>query len=175
MNIEVEIRSFISKEKYEQLIEFFTKKGKFVNEDYQETFYFDCEQDLRIQKNKFYSKVWLKKGKLHDDHREELEIKCDVEDFEILEKIFTSMGYDIEIKWFRNRHTFEWQGVSIMLDYSKGYGHIIELEKMSDESNKEKVLFELKEKLNSLNIIETSKEEFKQKYEHYKLNWKSLV
>lgn len=175
MNIEVEIRSFITKEQYEQLTEFFKKEGKFVSEDYQETFYFDCEQDLRIQKNKFYSKVWLKKGKIHDDHREELEIKCKVGDFEILEKIFTSLRYDIEIKWFRTRHTFEWQGISVMMDYSKGYGYIIELEKMSDENNKEEVLSELREKLKSLNIIETSKEEFKQKYEFYKKNWKSLV
>ena len=43
MNIEVEIRSFISKERYEELLEFFKKEGKFISEDYQETYYFDSK------------------------------------------------------------------------------------------------------------------------------------
>ena len=73
-NIEVEIRSFVTKEKYEELLEFFKKNTKFVKEDFQETHYFDCEQDLRIQKNNKGSKIWLKKGELHDDAREEIEI-----------------------------------------------------------------------------------------------------
>ena len=45
MNIEVEARSFITKEKYEEFLDFFNKNAKFVKEDYQETFYFDSEQD----------------------------------------------------------------------------------------------------------------------------------
>ena len=67
MAIEVEARSFITKEQYEKLLEFFKQNSKLLKEDYQETFYFNCEQDLRIQKNNFYSKVWLKKGKMHDN------------------------------------------------------------------------------------------------------------
>lgn len=175
MNIEVEIRSFISKEKYEELLKFFNKNAEFVNEDYQETYYFNSLEDLRIQKNNFFSKIWLKKGKIHDDYREEVEIKFHKDDFEKLEKLFKILGYGIEIKWFRTRHTFKWQEIDIMLDYTKGYGYIIELEKMSDEENKEKALNLLKDKLKSLNIKETSKEEFNTKYEHYKKNWKELT
>ena len=74
-NIEVEIRSFISKEKYNELIEFFKKNAEFINEDYQETYYFDTKEDLRIQKNNYFSKIWMKKGKMHDEQREEIEIK----------------------------------------------------------------------------------------------------
>ena len=80
-NIEVEIRSFISKKEYEELLKFFKEKAKLIKEDYQESFYFDCDQDLRIQKNGFYSKVWMKKGSLHDKHREEIEIRFDKKDF----------------------------------------------------------------------------------------------
>ena len=87
-NIEVEIRSFISSEKYEELIEFFKENAEFINDDYQETYYFDAEQDLRIQRNNNYSKIWLKKGKLHDEQREEIEIKFNKEDFEMLERLF---------------------------------------------------------------------------------------
>jgi len=64
MNVEVEVRSFISKEKYVELLEFFKHNAKLVKEDDQETFYFDCAKDLRIQKNNTYSKIWLKKGKM---------------------------------------------------------------------------------------------------------------
>ena len=106
-NIEVEVRSFVPKERYEELIEFFKKEGEFVNEDYQETYYFDSEEDLRIQKNDFFSKIWMKKGNIHDDHREEIEIKFDKDKFEELEKLFLSLGYSVQIKWFRKRHNFK--------------------------------------------------------------------
>lgn len=174
-NIEVEIRSFITKEKYGELLDFFRKEGEFVSEDYQETYYFDTKEDLRIQKNNFYSKIWLKKGKIHDDHREEIEIKFGVEDFEKLEKLFLAIGLNVEIKWFRTRHTFEWGDINVMIDYTKGYGYIVELEKMATEQEKQEILESLKEKLKNLNIPLTPKKEFNQKYEDYKKNWRELV
>lgn len=175
MNIEVEIRSFISKEKYDELLEFFRKNGKFVSDDYQETHYFDSKEDLRIQQNNFFSKVWLKKGKLHDESREEIEIKFDRKDFENLQKIFAGIGLGVQIKWFRQRHTFEWEGVSVMVDCTKGYGYILELEKMSDEKNKEKMLELLKQKMALLGIEQTPKEEFDKRFQHYKDNWRTLT
>src|SRR3989344_5572217 len=170
-NIEVEIRSFISPEKYQELLVFFHQEGTFLNEDDQETFYFDTEQDLRIQRNNTYSKIWLKKGKLHDEHREEIEIKFEKDNFETLEKLFLTLGYNTQIKWFRKRHTFVWEEISVMLDYTKGYGYIIELEKMSNLEEKETIARLLKEKLASLKIPITSKEEFDAKYKYYKEHW----
>jgi predicted adenylyl cyclase CyaB len=175
MQIEVEIRSFISKEKYSELLKYFKENSKFINEDYQETFYFDSKQDLRIQRNNFFSKIWLKKGNLHDEKREEIEIKFPKEDFEKLEKLFLSLGYNIEIKWFRTRNTFKYEEISVMLDYTKGYGYIIELEKLSSKENQEQALSLLKEKLNKLNIKLTPKEEFDKKFNYYKENWKNLI
>ncbi|MDP6642353.1 MAG: CYTH domain-containing protein [Candidatus Nanoarchaeia archaeon] len=174
-NIEVELRSFITKEKYEELIDFFKQNAKFVNKDDQVTYYFDSKEDLRIQKNNFFSKIWLKKGKIHDESREEIEIKFDKEDFEILEKLFLVLGYNIEIKWFRKRHSFKWQDIVVMLDYTRGYGYILELEDKSSEQDKDLILNKLKEKLNNLNIKLTPKEEFDKKFEYYKNNWKELI
>jgi predicted adenylyl cyclase CyaB len=174
-NIEVEIRSFISKEKYEELLKFFKQNVELVKEDFQETHYFDCEQDLRIQKNNFGSKIWMKKGKIHDDAREEIEIKTDNKDFEKLGKLFNQLGNNVEIKWLRDRKQFNWQGIKVCLDYTHGYGYIIELEKMSSEENKEKILEELKQKLKELNITLSSKEEFNEKFEDYKKNWRKLI
>lgn len=174
-NIEVEIRSFISEKQYHDLLEFFKKNSKLIKEDYQETFYFDCEEDLRIQKNDFYAKIWMKKGKIHDEHREELEIKFDKSEFEKLEKLFVSLGFNVEIKWFRKRFEFKWHDITVCLDFTRGYGHIIELEKMASEEEKDAVLEELKEKFKSLKIDLTPKEEFEKKYEYYKKNWRELT
>jgi predicted adenylyl cyclase CyaB len=175
MNIEAEVRSFINETKYNELLDYFKTNAKLSKEDYQESFYFDCEEDLRIQKNDFFAKVWLKKGNLHDDHREEIEVKFDKEDFEKLENLFITLGYQVEIKWFRKRFEFDWKGITVCLDYSKGYGYIIELEKMCNEADKESVVVKLKEKLQALNIEISSKEEFTEAFENYKKNWKELT
>jgi len=118
-NIEVEIRSFISEEKYRELLDFLKKEGEFLGEENQKTYYFDTPQDLRIQKNDDYAKIWMKKGKLHDEHREEIEIKFDKSEFGNLEKLFLALGYNIEIKWFRKRFEFKWDNINVCLDFTK--------------------------------------------------------
>ncbi|MBU3904722.1 MAG: CYTH domain-containing protein [Nanoarchaeota archaeon] len=174
-NIEVEIRSFITKEQFENLLEFFKTNATLDKTDYQETYYFDCEQDLRIQKNNSGCKVWLKEGKIHDDHRKEIEIRLEGKDFEKLEDLFKSLGHGVQVKWFRERNQFDWNGIKVCLDYTKGYGYIIELEKMASEDNKQEILLELKQRLKELNVLETPKEEFKTKFDYYTNNWKSLT
>jgi predicted adenylyl cyclase CyaB len=130
---------------------------------------------LRIQKNNRGSKIWLKKGKIHDDAREEIEIFTEGDRFEDLEKLFNELGHNIQIKWIRKRNQFDWNGIKVCLDYTKGYGYIIELEKLSDEDNKDIILNELKEKLNELNILQTPRDEFEERYNYYKENWRRLI
>jgi len=174
-NIEVEIRSFITKEKYEELLEYFNTHSTKIKEDYQETFYFDSNQDLRTQKSNSYAKIWLKKGKIHDEFREEIEIKFNPEDFEKAYKIFEAIGLNTKIKWYRLRNQFDWNGIKVCLDHTKGYGHIIELEKLTNDKEKERILEELKQKLNELNITLSPKQEFEDKYKHYEQNWRELL
>ncbi|MCK4351811.1 CYTH domain-containing protein [candidate division WOR-3 bacterium] len=173
-NIEVEVRSFITKDQYEKLISFFKENAKFINEDYQETYYFDTKEDLRIQRNNFFSKIWLKKGEIHDNWREEIEIKFNRNDFEKLENLFISLGLKVQIKWFRKRHTFEWQDTKVCLDYTKGYGYIIEVEKLCSEKEKENILKVIQQQMQNIGISLTPKEEFDKKYQYYKKNWRKL-
>ena len=173
--IEVEVRSFITLKKYELLLEFFNKNGQLVKDDYQETYYFDAPKDLRIQRNKKYSKVWLKEGQIHDDCREEIEIKFCNEEFEKLENIFESLGYPVNIKWFRTRKEFIWDSIKVCLDHTKGYGFIIELEKQCERREQEEILADLKNKLKSLGLTPTSKTVFNKKFEYYKNNWQKLT
>lgn len=171
---EVEIRSFVTEEKYKDLLDYFRKHGGGEKEDFQETFYFDSPSDLRIQRNNFFSKIWLKKGKIHEEFREEIEIRFPREDFENLEKIFLALGFEVKIKWFRKRHEFEWNGINVCVDYTKGYGYIIELEKIVEENDKEDALEELKKKMSELGIPLTPREEFDSKFRDYEKNWKVL-
>lgn len=174
-DIEVEIRSFITKEKYEELLDFFKQNAEFLKEDYQETFYFDCKEDLRIQRNNFFSKIWMKKGKIHDNHREEIEVKFDRKEFENIKKMFLALGYNIEVKWLRKRFRFKWGNITVCLDFTKEYGYIIELEKICSEETKQQELESLRQKLKSLDVKITPKEEFNKKFQYYKENWKFLI
>jgi len=174
-NIEVELRSFVSEEKYTELIKYFNQHAKFIKEDNQTTHYFSGEHDLRIQKNDFFSKIWIKKWHLHDDYREEIEIKSDKEDFEKLQQLFLGLWYEVEITWIRKRLQFDRDGVDVSLDYTTWYWYIIELEILSTEEKKDDNLEILHKRFDELDIAMTSKEEFTQKYERYKQHRKNLI
>ncbi|MGY4884504.1 MAG: CYTH domain-containing protein [Nanobdellota archaeon] len=174
-NIEVEIRSFITREQYEELLKFFSENAEFIDQDYQETFYFDENSNLRIQRNNSGAKLWHKSGNVHDEFMEEIEIPIKRDDFEMLEKFLNKLGHTVKIKWLRKRNQFDWNGIKVCVDYTKSYAYILELEKMSSEDNKERVLNELKEKLKELKIALTPKNEFEKKYNYYKKNWRRLI
>lgn|SRR3989338_1111665 len=174
--IEVELRSFVTKEQYEKLLDFFKSEAKLLKDDNQETHYFSGENDLRIQKNNYFSKIWMKKGKIHDESREEIELKFPTEDFGKLQDLFESLGYKVYIKWFRDRKQFDWNGIDVSLDHTKGYGNIIEMELLVKEENeKADALQRLKDKFAHLGIDITPKEVFNEKFNYYKENWRSLV
>ncbi len=173
--IEVELRAFISKQKHDELFDFFMENANLTKNDFQETHYFNTEQDLRIQKSDSHAKIWLKKGKLHDSAREEIELKLPRGAFENLQKIFSELGFGVEIKWFRQRKQFDWSSIKVCLDYTKGYGYIIELEKKVPEEEKLETLKELEDKFSELGIEVTPKSEFNEKYAEYKNNWQNLV
>jgi len=172
--IEVEVRSFLSEEQYKQLLDFMKNNAKHLSDDSQTTYYFSGPADLRIQKGNDYAKLWLKKGKIHDKSREEFEVKFSRDDFEKLEKLMKELGYEVEIKWFRERKRFLWDGTKVTLDFTKGYGFIIELEKLTDK-DAERIHAELEDKLKSLGVKLTPKEVFDEKFSFYKQNWKKLT
>ncbi len=174
MNIEVEIRSFINNEDYKRLLNFFHKNARFITKEDQETHYLNTNKDLRIQRNESSSKIWLKEGLIHDEAREETEIELNKDDFEKMKRIFSSIGIDTSIKWIRKRHLFDWNGITVAIDDTKGYGKIIELEKISNENDKDSDIALLKHSIKELGICPTSREEFEKKLENYKSEWKNL-
>jgi predicted adenylyl cyclase CyaB len=174
-NIEVEIRTFLNDAQYDAMLAFFRKEAEFTGEDEQENFYFDAPVDLRVQRNGKGAKLVLKKGKMHADHREEIEVPFPREDFEAVQTIFDALGHGIKIKWFRKRFSFLWHDVTVTVDDTIGYGKILELEKMASVENKEIVAAELKAKIASLGLGVTPKSEFDERFAYYAANWEKLV
>ncbi|VVB77096.1 Uncharacterised protein [uncultured archaeon] len=121
------------------------------------------------------AKLMIKLGKLHDAVHEEIEIGLAGKDFENIGRALSFMGFEPKIKWFRLRNTFEWKGVSVMLDRTRGYGNILELEKICDSKKKAAVLGTLESLLAELGVERTPKEVFDCRYAIYKKNWKRLV
>ncbi|MBW6451350.1 MAG: CYTH domain-containing protein [DPANN group archaeon] len=174
-NIEVEIRSFISKEQFEELKTFMNTNAEFIEKDVQKTTYFTGDNDLRLQQNCKNAKIILKNGQIHDDYRKEIEVIIEKTQYQNMMDIFETLGYSIEIQWFRKRLIYLWKNVTVTLDNTKGYGYIIELEYMCSEENKETKLQELKKLFFELDITETKKEIFNQKFNNYRQNWKELI
>ncbi|MDE1855898.1 MAG: CYTH domain-containing protein [Candidatus Micrarchaeota archaeon] len=175
MAVEVELRSFLTEQKYNELLRFFRINGKFMHKENQITHYLDDSGNLRIQKSDKFAKVWLKEGELHAIEHHEMEARFPREDFEELEKIFTIIGKPTRIKWIRSRHNFKWNGANVMLDYTKGYGHILELEILCQKKDVPKAKRKLAALIASLKLKPTPKAEFDKKYRHYIKNWKKLV
>lgn len=183
MSLEIEIKTLLTFEQYQSLFLLFHKEAVVLNFEEQETYYFDCAQDLRIQKSSKSAKICLKKGKLHDEAREEIEIPVAHEHFPALEKLMLELGYGVKVKWFRKRYTFAWQGIKAMLDDTKGYGQILELEQVLESREGEVVevgveretLHFLHEKLAQLGLKATPREIFDERYNYYIAHWQELV
>jgi len=173
--IEVEVRSFISDFEYKNLIRKLNKIAKFRGKINEETVYCGSEK-LRIRRDKNASYLILKSGKIHQDFRKEIEIEFKREDFEKMKEILNKIGFPVKAIWKRKRLIFDWKGTKVFLDDTKGYGKIIELEKITDEKNKEKVFLDLKSKLIKLGIKKiTPKKVFDQKLKNYLKNWQKLI
>lgn len=171
---EAEIRAFINDKEYMRLLKFFKKNAKFIKEDFQITVYFSGNDDLRLQLTSENAKIWLKKGKIHDDVRDELEVFISREEFKKALMLFLSIRFQIDIVWIRRRLIFDWDRIKVCLDDTKGYGKIIELEILTEKED-EKIRNKLEEKMRELGIKITPRENFERKFKWYKENWRNLI
>ena len=174
-NFEVEARSFISEKQYKKLLQYFKEKGKLISADSDETVYFKAQKDLRIRKDSKFSYLILKEGKIHDKFRKEIEIKLAKEEFKKLEELIVSLGLKVVVRWYRRKRVYKWRGAEASLWITRGYGYLVELEKMSDEKGKIKAHQRLTNLLKSLEIKITPKKEFDKRFNYYKNNWRKII
>lgn len=174
-NIEVESRAFLSDDEYARILNFMETNAEHVKNDEQETVYFSGEKDVRIQKNGSCAKIILKDGKIHEDYREEIEVKFRKEDFDNMVAIVCASGSEIEIKWFRKRKEFLWKGTKVCIDRTKGYGDIIEIEILCGEEVVSDARKKVAEIMKELKIAQTPKYVFEERFNYYKKSWRRLV
>jgi predicted adenylyl cyclase CyaB len=175
-DIEVEVRSFINDGQYNDIKKILDRDYEFTKQLKEITVYFSGEKDLRMRKNETEAFVILKEGKIHDESRKEFEISIEKDDFDEMTELFQSLGYEIEIEWHRNRLEYKKGDMKALLDDTKGYGKILEWELMVEEGGEIGAHDLLAEELKKFSIEEiTTKEEFNEKFEYYKKNWKTLI
>ena len=175
-NIEVEVRSFVDDKQFGNIRNILDKDYEFVKDLKEITVYFSGEKDLRMRKNETEAFVILKEGEIHDDFRKEFEVKIDKNDFDNMVELFRSLGYTIEIEWQRNRLEYRREGIKVLLDDTRGYGKILEIEKMVGEGEGSEAHKEIVGEMKRLGVEKiTSKEEFNESFEYYKRNWKTLI
>lgn len=174
-SLEVEVRSFVNDNEYKQILSDLKLSAEFVSEIKEETVYFSAKKDLRLRRNGKDAFLILKEGKLHDDHRKECEIKFSISEFDSMIEVFQSLGHKIQIKWFRKRMIFKKGDVKLLLDDTKGYGKIFEIEKIVEPGKEKFAHKEIKGILESYGIKITEKEKLDQAYEYYKNNWQTLI
>ncbi len=176
-DIECEIRSFLSDDDYGRAAGLLGTIGTYEGEDEQMTYYLkgNGDPDLRIQRNKTGSKIWMKKGRMHDAARQEIELPCRSEDFPTLEKLFLALGYAVSIKWFRKRRTYKVEDITATLDDTLGYGKILELEILCREDGRIEAMRRLEGMMTRLGISPTPKEDFDARYGDYERNWRALT
>lgn len=172
---EVEVRTMISAKEFSRLKGFFSRKAKFLNHHKDETLYFDPDGKIRLRLEKNYACFIHKSGRIHDKHREELEIKFSKSDFLRAQKFLELLGKPIFVRWVRERFVWKFKGFKAYLDNTKGYGRIFELEAMADSKGAGKAYQKMLEIFKDLNVEPTPKEKMKKHYEYYLKNWKKLI
>jgi len=174
--IEVELRTFLTNKQYHDLTSFFISLDYDIKETRQITYYFKGEKDFRLMITTDYLMLWVKTGHIHDEARNEMIVKIDPKYKDDLIKMLHFLGYEEEIKWYRIRRELSYNEISVTIDYTYGYGYIMEAEVLV---KKEVEVKEAKQKLENLfkelNIEISPKEIFKNKYEDYKVNWQVLT
>jgi adenylate cyclase class IV len=176
MRIEVEYRAFIDDKTYHSLEKIFKTKYKYLGEEKQITYYLNTETDTRIQLSNEKSKLWQKSGQIHDISREEINIYLDKDEGIKMIKIFENLGYNIEVTWYRLRKSFHVSdNFRIELDKTIGYGKIIEVEILCNESEVEASKKKIVDFFKKLGVHNQNKDVFNEAYKLYLQKWKSLT
>lgn len=170
---EFEKRAFVSEPKFEELLRRFALRGMPLQRTRQITYYLDLPADTRVQLCSDGSgRVWQKLGKLHDDAREEIEVKISREEASEILRIFRNAGIGVRVAWFRERSKFVEGEVSVCLDNTVGYGYVVEAEMKGEIDVKEECLARLNEYLSDWDVAITPREEFEKAYLYYLETWK---
>lgn len=170
---------FVLKTKDKNKLEKFLKanKAKLVSEGTQDNWYYQApgKNDLRIRRTDKEAYLILKKGWMHDNDRDELEIKVDRKDFLRLDEILTALGFKYDTKWYRKRKEYKYKNFTITIDFNAGYGWVTEIEQTVRAGGEEKAKQEILDLAKTIGVKPATKELFNKMYNFYKKNWPHYI
>lgn len=108
---------------------------------------------------------------MHDEDRDEIEVKVDRKDFLALDDILRSLGYEYDTKWYRKRREYKLDNLNITIDFNAGYGWLTEIEKVVRVGGEEKAKKEILELAKNIGIKPVKKEFIDKMYHYYKKHW----
>ena len=171
-NIEVEIQTIVAGKDWPRLKKFFDKNARFLGEHKDRTAYFEKNGRIRIRVEPARAYFVFKSGKMHDRARKEIEITFSKKDARLAEEFLNSLGFPVVIRWERTRRKYLWEGITVTLDDTRGYGKLFELERMSSPSGKSAAERILLQKFKLLDLKQTPRRELDRKFRQYLKNWR---
>lgn len=166
--IEIELRSMFSEDKFNSLKNFLDSKAENLGQDDKDVhFYIFPDKLLKVTDNisKESAKLTLKLNRIgQGTDFEEIEFPINREDVEKAVKMFTSLDMtDNVIHSFQSRHNYMYKGVELALKFSSEWKHHLELEIIVDnESKKEDAEKKIHEVAKELDVKIMSEEELKE-------------
>lgn len=172
--IEIELRSMFSEDKFNSLKKFLDDNAEYLGQDDKDVhFYIFPDKLLKVTDNisKDSAKLTLKLNRIgQGTDFEEIEFPIGRADVEKAVKMFDSLNMtDNVIHSFQSRHNYMYKGVELALKFSSEWKHHLELEiVVEDESQKaeaEKKIYEVAEELDVKIMSEEELKEFVKKVE----------
>lgn len=166
--IVVEKRTFINKDKYEQLMNLFKQKNIPMQKVNQVIYKYKSELDFRLIYDSEKAVLRLR-GITGEDEEKIVHIKP--EEVSILATMLRHLGMYEEMKWYRVRTTIPLRDYLITMDETYQYGYVVSIAKEVPLEQREQAMQELDQLFQQLQIPITTKEQFNDRYKYYKLKW----
>jgi len=170
-NIEIEIRGPLSKAKFDELADKFSREGKIICEkdriliDYSTFLPGSIEErkkDIRLRVTNGVPEIIIKLGSWGgSDQREEISVLTQPGQFDSLVQIFKALGLNKGMLCQRKSKVFEYQDIEFALVEVPNHSYYFEAEKMVDENeNKNSVTQEITNLCQSLGLRVFSQKDF---------------
>lgn len=170
--MKLEKRTFIEKEKYEEIISFLDQNAekRLVEKQVIDTYH--SENDFRMIRTNEYLKLDLKVNMNNEENIVYISKKYEND----LIRMFFNLGISIDLKRYRIRHKYLYKGFYITVDDNIKFGRIFRVSAIYKE---EKELKQVEQNIlnlfSSLKIEDMGMEKFADLYRKYRMDWSSLT
>lgn len=168
-----EKRTFIPKDKIEELITFFDNNASKKEKEKQVIYDYHTEGDFRLIKTRDYVKIDFKPSSAIEKENSVFITKKYEED---LIEIFRKIGLFIDLKRFRVRHKYIYKNMYVTVDDNVKTGNVFRI-KFHYETEEEKIQKqeEINHIFNTLSIEQTDISKFQELYAKYRMDWGDLT